>query len=70
MGNSTVIIEQGIAQQKRFEPAKLAVALVDSLGLEGAIFACRANGWDGILEAVRSMKVEELPDTGQPPYHV
>lgn len=57
-------------QQKRFEPAKLAMALVDNLGLEGAIFACRANGWDGILEALRGMELEETPDTVQAPYHI
>lgn len=57
-------------QQKRFEQAKLALALVDSLGLEGAISACRANGWDGVLEALYGMEVKELPDTGPTPYHV
>ena len=57
-------------QQKRFEQAKLAMALVDSLGLEGAIFACRANGWDGVLEALRGMESRESPDTGPTPYLV
>ncbi len=57
-------------QRKRFEQAKLATALVDSLGLEGAISACRANGWDGVLEALYGMEVKELRDTGPAPYHV
>lgn len=31
------------------EQARLAMSLADSLGREGAIHACRANGWDGVL---------------------
>lgn len=31
------------------EQARLAKSLVESLGLDGAISACRANGWDGVL---------------------
>lgn len=31
------------------EQAKLAKSLIDNLGREGAIHACRANGWDGVL---------------------
>ena len=33
----------------RTEQARLGLALVDSLGLDGAILACRAGGWDGVL---------------------
>lgn len=29
---------------------KLAVSLIQSLGIEGAIHACQANSWDGVLE--------------------
>lgn len=36
--------------ERQFEQARLAKALVDSLGLDGAISACRANGWDGVLK--------------------
>jgi len=57
-------------QQKRFEQAKLAMALVDSLGLEGAISACRANGWDGVLEVLRGTEIKELPDAGPTAYRV
>jgi hypothetical protein len=32
--------------------ARLAASLIGSLGLEGAIAACRANAWDGVLECV------------------
>ncbi len=41
---------QNIMQSDRTEQVRLALALVDSLGLDGAIFACRANGWDGVLD--------------------
>lgn len=57
-------------QEKRFEQVKLAMALVDSLGLEGAIFACRANGWDGVLDFLMGTEVSELPDASPQPYHV
>ena len=57
-------------QRKLLEQVKLATALVGGLGLEGAISACRANGWDGVLEALYGMEVKELPDTGPTPYHV
>ena len=32
------------------EQAKLAMSLIDSLGRDGAIHVCRANGWDGVLD--------------------
>jgi hypothetical protein len=32
------------------EQARLAMSLIDSLGREGAIHVCRANGWDGVLD--------------------
>ncbi len=57
-------------KSRRLEQAKLAMALVDSLGLEGAISACRANGWDGVLEILRGADIAALPDTGPQPYHV
>ncbi|MDH3228728.1 MAG: hypothetical protein OEN55_02935 [Alphaproteobacteria bacterium] len=46
------------------------MALVDSLGLEGAISACRANGWDGVLEVLRGTEIKELPDAGPTAYRV
>lgn len=36
------------------EQARLAKSLVESLGLDGAISACRANGWDGVLACLLS----------------
>lgn len=41
---------QKIIPYGRREQARLALSLVDNLGLDGAIFACRANGWDGVLD--------------------
>jgi hypothetical protein len=57
-------------QEQRLEQAKLAMSLVDNLGLEGAIFACRANGWDGVLEVLRGTETKVLPNTGPAPHHV
>ena len=31
---------------------ELAIALVGSMGVERALRACQANGWDGVLERV------------------
>lgn len=41
---------QNVLQSDRREQARLALTLIDSLGIDGAIFACRANGWDGVLD--------------------
>lgn len=38
------------------EQARLARSLVDALGLDGAISACRANGWDGVLACLRGLR--------------
>lgn len=65
-----MVIQKNIMQETRLEQTKLAMALVDSLGLEGAIFACRANGWDGVLEVLCGTEVRNLPDTGPGPYRV
>ncbi len=35
---------------------KLAVSLIQSLGIEGAIHACQANSWDGVLKYVLSLR--------------
>ncbi len=32
--------------------ARLAESLISTLGLEGAVFACQANTWDGVLQCV------------------
>lgn len=42
--------------EERSHQEKLAVSLVQSLGIEGAIHACRANSWDGVLEYVLSFR--------------
>jgi len=42
--------------EERSHQEKLAVSLVQNLGMEGAIQACRANSWDGVLEYVMSLR--------------
>jgi hypothetical protein len=42
--------------EARNHQEKLAVSLVDSLGIEGAIHACQANSWDGVLQYVQSIR--------------
>ncbi len=38
--------------EPRSHQETLAVSLIESLGFEGAIHACRANSWDGVLRYV------------------
>ncbi len=40
--------------EERNHQEELAVSLIESLGVEGAIHACRANFWDGVLRYVVS----------------
>ena len=40
--------------EERNHQEELAVSLIESLGFEGAIHACRANSWDGVLRYVVS----------------
>ncbi len=40
----------------RSHQEKLAFSLVQSLGIEGAVHACQANSWDGVLEYVLSLR--------------
>ncbi len=42
--------------EERSHQEKLAVSLVQNLGMEGAIQACRANSWDGVLDYVVSLR--------------
>ena len=42
--------------EARSHQEKLALSLVQSLGFEGAIHACRANSWDGVLQYVLSLR--------------
>lgn len=44
------------------EQAKLANSLIDGLGREGAIHACRANGWDGVLDYLLGLDREHTHD--------
>ncbi len=47
--------EPGGADQRSHQE-KLAFSLVESLGVEGAIHACQANCWDGVLVCVQSFR--------------
>ena len=40
--------------EERSHQETLAASLIDSLGFDGAIHACRANSWDGVLRYVMS----------------
>ena len=42
--------------EERNHQEKLAVSLIHSLGFEGAMHACRANSWDGVLQYVLSLR--------------
>ena len=57
MGQSRPIHQPGTRRLDR--QRRLAEALIVSLGLEGAIHACRANCWDGVLACVM-----EHPEAG------
>ena len=41
------------ADDNRHYQEQLARNLVNCLGREGAIHACQANAWDGVLQALR-----------------
>ena len=58
---------QIVIQNDRREQARLALALVDSLGIDGAIFACRANGWDGVLDLLIGGSREDRGRTAPAP---
>ncbi len=44
--------EPGSVISNRPDQARLARSLIDTLGLDGAIYACRSNAWHGVLECV------------------
>lgn len=46
----TTVEYEPVTQYDRTEQIRFALALVDSLGLDGAVSACHANGWDGALD--------------------
>ena len=60
---------QKIIPHGRREQARLALSLVDSLGLDGAIFACRANGWDGVLDILIGGNREDRRRIAPAPVH-
>ena len=47
--------------EERSHQEKLAFSLVQSLGIEGAIHACQANSWDGVLQYVLSFRGDTEP---------
>ncbi len=47
--------------EDRSHPERLAAALIDCLGLEDAIHACQANGWDGVLDHLLAYRMH--PET-------
>ncbi len=48
-------IDGGGGPNGRSHQEILAESLIQSLGTEGAIHACRANSWDGVLRYVLSL---------------
>ncbi len=40
--------------EERSHEEELAVSLIENLGFEGAMHACRANSWDGVLRYIMS----------------
>ena len=55
--------EQSIAENNRHHQEQLAASLVDTLGVEGAVHACRANAWNGVLECVVARTRDVLAET-------
>lgn len=51
-------------KQPLSEQARLAMSLVDSLGREGAIHACRANGWQGVLDCLLGTDYDAPDESG------
>lgn len=49
------------------EQAKLAISLIDSLGRDGTIHVCRANGWDGVLDYLLGPDRERCCDPADGP---
>ncbi len=48
----TILTDDSGGPEARSHQEKLAVSLIQSLGIEGAIHACQANSWDGVLKCV------------------
>ena len=60
-----IVSTDGIGESKeRSHQEKLAVSLIQSLGFDGAVHACQANSWDGVLRCVLSSHdTTELTDS-------
>ncbi len=52
----TTLTDGSGGPEERNHQEKLAVSLVQNLGIDGAIHACQANSWDGVLEYVLSVR--------------
>ncbi len=52
----TILTDGSGGPEERSHQEKLAFSLVQNLGIDGAIHACRANSWDGVLEYVLSFR--------------
>ncbi len=44
---------------KRDYQQELAASLVSTIGIDGAVRACRSNSWDGMLEKVLRQAKED-----------
>lgn len=55
------------ASQEPSHQEKLALLLIQNLGYEGAVHACRANLWDGVLTFVLARSRSEAPDADRGP---
>lgn len=49
--------EGRVPADDRSNQERLAASLIDCLGLEGAINACQANSWDGILNRLLARRI-------------
>ena len=57
----TILTDGSGGPEPRSHQEKLAVSLIQSLGIEGAIHACQANSWDGVLKCVLLLRVPADP---------
>lgn len=55
--------EQSTAESNRHHQEQLAASLVNTLGVEGAMHACQANAWAGVLECVLARSRDVLAET-------
>lgn len=53
------LIDGGADGEQPDHQKKLALSLIENLGYEGAVHACRANSWDGVLRCVLMVRGPE-----------